>query len=182
MRRKMRRPSGACAILQPRDLVRRHLRDVAAGESDPAFAGARIAENRHHQRRFAGAVGTDQRHDLALADLEVDAPERGDVAVIGLHSAHGEERRVQRIVPIASLGWRSASSYPDLTLCDLVLLDAEIGRDHLGVVAHLLRGAVGDLLAMVEHRRRGRKSPSPPTCRARSGGWRSRARSRMAWR
>ena len=56
--------------LQPRDLVGRQLRDVAAGEHDRAFARARIAEDRHHQRRLAGAVGADQRDDLAVADVE----------------------------------------------------------------------------------------------------------------
>src|ERR1700730_6716602 len=75
-------------------------RDVAAGESDAALAGARIAENRHHQRRLAGAVGADERHDLALADVDVDAPEGGDMAVISLYSAHAEERRVHGAVPV----------------------------------------------------------------------------------
>jgi hypothetical protein len=81
---------------QPRDLVRRKLRDVAAGEDDLAFAGARVAEDRHHQRRLAGAVGPDQRHDLTLADVDINALERGDMAVIGLHRAHGEEGRRHR--------------------------------------------------------------------------------------
>ena len=72
--------------LQAGDLVGRQLGDVAAGERDAAFARARIAEDRHHQRRLAGAVRADQRDDLAVADFDVDALQRGDVAVIGLHA------------------------------------------------------------------------------------------------
>ena len=77
---------------QLRDLVRRHLRDVAAVEGDRAFARARIAEDRHHQRGLAGAVGADQRDDLAFVDVEVDALQRHDVAVEGLDAADGEQR------------------------------------------------------------------------------------------
>jgi len=44
---------------QPRDLVGREPRNVAAVEYDRAFARARIAEDRHHQGGFAGAVGAD---------------------------------------------------------------------------------------------------------------------------
>ena len=59
---------------EPRDLVGRQLGDVAPGEQDAAGAGARLAEDRHHQRRLAGAVGADQGDDLALGDVEVDRP------------------------------------------------------------------------------------------------------------
>ena len=78
--------------LEPRDLVGRHAGDVAAGEFNRALAGARIAADRHHQRGFAGAVGADQRDDLALVDLEIDALERHHAAVEGLHAAHRQER------------------------------------------------------------------------------------------
>ena len=50
---------------EPRDLVGRHLRDVAAVEQDLPRAGAWLAEDRHHQRRLAGAVGADQGDDFA---------------------------------------------------------------------------------------------------------------------
>ena len=76
---------------KPGDLVGRQSRDVAAVEDDRAFAGARIAADRHHQRRLAGAVGADQRDDLAFVDVEIDALERHDVAVEGLDAAHGEQ-------------------------------------------------------------------------------------------
>ncbi len=78
---------------QARDLVGGQLRDVAAAERDRALAGARIAEDRHHQRRLAGAVGADQRHNLAFGDIDVDAAQRGDMAVIGRHAAHAQQRR-----------------------------------------------------------------------------------------
>ena len=57
---------------QPRDLVRRQLRDVVPVEHDRAFARARIAEDRHHQGGLAGAVRADQRDDLAVGDVDVD--------------------------------------------------------------------------------------------------------------
>ena len=62
--------------------------DVAAVEDDLAVARARIAADRHHQGGFAGAIGADQRDDLAGIDLDVYAFERLDVTVIGGHSAH----------------------------------------------------------------------------------------------
>ena len=40
---------------------------------------------------------------------------------------------------------------PDRALRDLFLLDPEIGRDHPGIVANLIRRAVRDLLAVVKH-------------------------------
>src|SRR5215813_10651953 len=54
------------------------------------------------------------------------------------------------LMPTSLVG-RCASLRPDRALRDLLLLDAEIGRDHPGIVANLIRRAVCDLLAMVEH-------------------------------
>ena len=86
---------------QARDLVRRHAGDVLAGEDDRAAARARLAEDRHHHRRLAGAVGADQGDDLAFVDVDVDALERLDLAVEGLDAAHrssglGAGRRAAR--------------------------------------------------------------------------------------
>ena len=78
------------------DLVGGHSRDVAPGKRNAAFARARIAEDRHHQCRLAGTVGADQCHDLAVADFEVDAPQRGDIAVVGLDAANREKRRAHQ--------------------------------------------------------------------------------------
>ena len=60
-------------------------------KADRAAAGARAAEDGHHQRRFAGAVGADQRDDLAFLDRHVDAVQRADVAVIGLDALDAEQ-------------------------------------------------------------------------------------------
>jgi hypothetical protein len=57
---------------------------------------ARRAENRHHGRRLAGAVGPDQGDDLALVHVDVDAPQRLDFAVEGLDPAQLQERRRKR--------------------------------------------------------------------------------------
>jgi len=76
--------------LEPGDLVGRELRDIASGKRDRALARARIPADRHHQRRLAGAVGADQRDDLAVSDFHVDAAQRGNMAVIGLDAAHAE--------------------------------------------------------------------------------------------
>ena len=92
MRGKMRRPSGAWAI--PSRMISKvgSARDVAPVEHDPAARRARPAADRHQQRRFAGAVGADQRDDLAGADLEIDALQRLDIAVEGMDAADGQHR------------------------------------------------------------------------------------------
>ena len=74
-----------------RDLVRRHAGDILAVEFDVAGAGAGPAENRHHQRRFAGAVGADQGDDLAGIDVEIDALQRLDLAVGRAQAADREQ-------------------------------------------------------------------------------------------
>ena len=61
----------------------RQVRDVAAVEQDLSGAGARLAENRHHEGRLTSAVGTDQGDDLARADVEIDPFQRLDLAIGG---------------------------------------------------------------------------------------------------
>ena len=87
---------------QPGDLVRRHAGDVLAVELDMAGAGARLAEDRHHQRRLAGAVGADQGDDLAGVDLEIDALQRLDLAVGGAQAADREQRSCDGAVTFRS--------------------------------------------------------------------------------
>ena len=55
----------------PGDLVRRRVGHVAAVEHDRAVGRLDEAGDRLQQRRLAGAVGAEQRDDLALVDLEV---------------------------------------------------------------------------------------------------------------
>ncbi|MEY9246242.1 hypothetical protein ABIF27_006897 [Bradyrhizobium elkanii] len=100
---------------QPRDLVGRHAGDVAAVELDRAGAGARPAEDRHHQRRLAGAVGADQGDDLAAIDLDIDALQRLDLAIRRAHAAHREQgcRCLCRAhVPLSITAIASSSSAP----------------------------------------------------------------------
>ncbi len=62
-------------------------------EGDAAGAGARAAEDAHHQRGLAGAVGPDQRHDLARAHLDADAMQHRELAVAGSDLLDAEARR-----------------------------------------------------------------------------------------
>ena len=66
-----------------------------------------------------------------------------------------------------------------LDLLDLVVLDAEIGRDHLRIVADAVAACRRRSSRRSRAPRCGRRSPSPRSCRARSAGSRCRARSRM---
>jgi hypothetical protein len=60
----------------PHDQMCRQMRDVVAFMQDRAGASPRVAANGHHQRRFARAVGTYQRNDLAGIDLQIDISKR----------------------------------------------------------------------------------------------------------
>ena len=147
MRGKMRRPSGDWAIaMRMISWVGSWVMSVPSKTIVPV-AGPRLAADRHHQRRLAGAVGADQGDDLALVDLEVDAAERDDLAVVGADAADGEER--------ARLIRR------DLLLDgrDLLVLDAEIGGDDARVVAHEARRRRRRSSRRSRARRCGRKSP-----------------------
>ena len=99
---------------QMRDLVGGHVGDVAALIQDLAGTGARLAEDRHHQRRFAGAIGTDQGDDLAAMDVEIEALQRLDLAIGGAKAADREQRRGGRrghvALPITAIA--SSSSAP----------------------------------------------------------------------
>jgi hypothetical protein len=78
------------------DLVRRHPADLAALETDRASRRPRTAADSHHQRRLAGAVGTDDGRNLPLRDVEVDALQRLDLSIIGLEAANLENVRAAR--------------------------------------------------------------------------------------
>ena len=55
---------------------------------------------------FAGAVGTDQRHEFALGKLEADAFDGLDGAVGDLHVAQLEDGRVAHgVAPALGLAW-----------------------------------------------------------------------------
>src|SRR4029078_2354197 len=78
--------------LEVRNFVGWQPRDVVAGKVDPALAGAWVAADRHHQRRFAGAICSDERDDLAFIDLKIDALDRHDATVKGFYPANGQKR------------------------------------------------------------------------------------------
>src|SRR5215475_14528864 len=92
-----------------RDLMRRQMRDVTAGKGDRAFAATRIAADCHHQGGLAGAVGADQRDDLALMDVDIDALERHDAAVEGLYAAHTQKRNGRAHNPTSA--WTLTTSW-----------------------------------------------------------------------
>src|SRR5262249_43918780 len=64
------------------DGVTGHRLDLAPLEHDPPAARRDDARDRAQRRGLAGAVGADQRDDLALVDLDRDALERLDRAVV----------------------------------------------------------------------------------------------------
>ena len=66
--------------------------DLLAKKLDRA-AVARVDAGQHlHERRFAGAVFADERHDLALADLELRIVQRVDAREVFLDPGHSENR------------------------------------------------------------------------------------------
>ncbi len=73
--------------------MRRDMGDVGAVIEDFAGLGAGPAEHAHHQGRFAGAIGADQRDDFAVVDIEIDALERDDLAVGRAQAADRQQRR-----------------------------------------------------------------------------------------
>jgi hypothetical protein len=54
--------------------------------NDVTRSRVRTAANSHHQGRFAGPVGTDQRYDLTGLNRQVNATQRLDRAVEGGHA------------------------------------------------------------------------------------------------
>jgi hypothetical protein len=74
---------------QRRDPVCRQMRDVLALVENGAGDARQPAANRHQQRGLARPVGADQRHDLAIADLQIDGVE-------GPYRAIGGRNRAQR--------------------------------------------------------------------------------------
>src|SRR6185437_178304 len=97
------------------DEMRRQSGDVAALEDDAAGAGARLAADRHEQRRLAGAVGADEADDLTLIDREIDAFQRLDIAVGGVqprYGKHGHGRAPASRSAAMSGGSSSLSSSP----------------------------------------------------------------------
>ena len=73
------------------DLVGRRVGDVAAVEHHGTTVGFDDATDRLEQRALAGAVRAEQGHDLAFAQVEVDAVDDRATAVAGLQAAHQQQ-------------------------------------------------------------------------------------------
>jgi hypothetical protein len=86
--------------------VRRQTRDVAAAELDSPIVRPLEAGDQPERRRLAGARRTEEREELAGADLEVDPVDGGHVAVRLAHAfeAHGGSRTLPRSLVGPQLG------------------------------------------------------------------------------
>ena len=79
------------------DLMRRQRRQFAAAEGDrPAGKVRHQAGDRLEERALAGAVGAEDHHHLAAADVEVDVDEREVFAVGGGDAGEPKHRRWPR--------------------------------------------------------------------------------------
>ena len=107
-------------------VARRTPGHVLAPEHDASASRLDDAEDGLERRRFPGGVAAEKADELALADLERDALEDLDLAVV-----RGDAVELEHQAP-------SVAPY------------AEIGLDHARVGGDGLEGALGDLLAVVE--------------------------------
>ena len=64
--------------------------DRLAAEGDRALARRQHAHDSQKRRRLAGAIGADQGNQLAVLDLDRDAPERGDRTIVRVHVPKGQ--------------------------------------------------------------------------------------------
>ena len=78
---------------------------------------------------LAGAIGPDQRHDLAIGDRERDAFEGMDIAVIGVN-----------VFEFQHGGWL----FTDAAF-------AQVSFDDQWIFLHIGRQTLGDLFAVIEH-------------------------------
>ena len=90
-RREHALPAGHLRDATRRDLVRRGVGHVAPVEDDGAPACLDEPGDRLQQRRLAGAVRPEERDDLALVDLEVDAEQHLHAVVMHVDSADEQE-------------------------------------------------------------------------------------------
>src|SRR3972149_10349621 len=95
---------------EPRDFMGRERSDVAALEEDAALVHARASEDRHHQRRLAGAVAADQGDDLALMNIEIDPMQDRKDALAGGNRRPFRERRGHRPTSRSTTGSSSSGT------------------------------------------------------------------------
>ena len=81
------------------DLIGRHRADHLAHELDRTAFRLQKAGDRIQNGAFSGAVRTDQRHDLAVGDLQRDALDRVDRAVINMKILYPQHRQPSFFLP-----------------------------------------------------------------------------------
>ena len=96
-------PLGRLRDPELHDLVRGPIRDLLALEADRSPPRAVEAVDRAERRRLAGAVRADQRDDLALPDVDRDALERFDRAVVGVDVLELEDELAGSAHAVAAL-------------------------------------------------------------------------------
>lgn len=74
---------GRLRNFHPHDFMGLQMRNIAALEDNSSFARLRSPTDGHHQRGFSSAVRADDRDDFSRHDIDVDAFQRNDAAVIG---------------------------------------------------------------------------------------------------
>ena len=115
---------------------------IPSAPSHLAAVGLLEPEQHAHQGRLAGAVGPDERHDLALADIEVDAIQEDAAVARKAEPARGNERGgiegSQTIGPALVLRLRRAALRAGHAVVVSVVMAARIrcGRDR----SHILIG------------------------------------------
>ena len=124
-------------------LVGRQVVVAPAFHHQVPFAGGDELGDRAQQRRLAGAVGPDHGHRLAGTHLERHPEQRLEAVVAGADVVQLEHRR------------RRGRGHQALPVRNLLLhlggVGAEVDLDHLRVVRHLGRLALGDDFAVVQH-------------------------------
>ena len=88
------------------DRMRRVLRDVPALEADLPLARVVQAVDRPQGGRLARAVRPDERHDLAVVDVERHALDRMDRAVVGVDVLELEDLAALAVLDLLRLGHR----------------------------------------------------------------------------
>ena len=117
-------------------------------EDDLARRRPQQAGDGAQRGRLAGAVGPDQGHDLAGVDDEVQLLHGGDVAVVDADALQLEDHFLALAARLGGRGLGSTLMLLPLAFAGAGL--AEVGLDHLLVVADVVGRAFGD------HRARGR--------------------------
>ena len=101
--------------------VGRQAGDVGAAQLDRAGVGDREAGDQPQRRRLARAGGAEQREELALGDVEVDAVDGGEVAVaLGQAAQADVGQRAARVDGVARFDGAGCLAHSAASLMDTV--------------------------------------------------------------